>query len=240
MYKNTFKRVFDIIFALILTIILSPIMLIIAIAIKMDSKGPVLFKQIRSGKNNKEFLLYKFRSMTSNNDFYDKSTEDKVTKVGSFLRKTSLDELPQLFNIIKGEMSFIGPRPWVVDYAKNFTEYQMRRLEVLPGITGLAQCSGRNNLSIFERIDIDVKYVDNMSLLMDMKIVFKTIISILKKEGFSNTKSAIHDELLALKNQHMDMYNEEFINEKPKRTSRNKSIKKNNRDKEKTLVGSEV
>ena len=240
MYKNTFKRVLDIIFALILIVLLSPIMLIIAIAIKMDSKGPVLFKQIRSGKNNKEFLLYKFRSMTSNNDFYDKSTEDKVTKVGSFLRKTSLDELPQLFNIIKGEMSFIGPRPWVVDYAKNFSEYQMRRLEVLPSITGLAQCSGRNNLSIFERIDIDVKYVDNMSLLMDMKIVFKTIISILKKEGFSNTKSAIHDELLALKNQHIDMYNEEFINEKTKHTSRNKSIKKNNRDKEKTLVGSEV
>ena len=240
MYKRVFKRGFDIIFALILTVLLSPVMLIIAIAIKIDSKGPVLFKQIRSGKNNKEFLLYKFRSMSSNNDFYDKSTEDKITKVGKFLRKTSLDELPQLFNIIKGEMSFIGPRPWVVDYAKNFTEYQMRRLEVLPGITGLAQCSGRNNLSIFERIEIDIKYVDNMNLIMDIKIIFKTIISILKREGFSNSKSAIHEELKALKEQHIDMYNEEFINEKPKHTSRNKSIKKNRRDKEKALVGSEV
>ena len=240
MYKHVFKRVFDIFFALLLIILLMPLMLIISIAIKINSKGPAIFKQIRSGKNNKEFMLYKFRSMTANNNFYDKSKEDQVTKVGKILRKTSLDELPQLFNIIKGEMSFIGPRPWVVDYAKNFTEYQMRRLEVLPGITGLAQCSGRNNLSIFERIEIDIKYVDNMNLIMDIKIIFKTIISILKREGFSNSKSAIHEELLALKNQHIDMYNEEFINEKPKRTSRNKSIKKNNRNKEKTLVGSEV
>lgn len=240
MYKRVFKRIFDIIFALILTVLLSPVMLIIAIAIKIDSKGPVLFKQIRSGKNNKEFLLYKFRSMSSNNDFYDKSTEDKITKVGKFLRKTSLDELPQLFNIIKGEMSFIGPRPWVVDYAKNFTEYQMRRLEVLPGITGLAQCSGRNNLSIFERIEIDIKYVDNMNLIMDIKIIFKTIISILKREGFSNSKSAIHDELKALEMQHKGMYKEEFMNGKVTCTSRNKSKKKNNRDKEKVLVGSGV
>lgn len=201
MYRKVIKKLLDLILALILVILLSPLMIIIAIMIKIDSKGPVIFKQIRSGKNNKNFTLYKFRSMIYNNNLYDTSVEDQVTKVGKILRKTSLDELPQLFNILKGEMSFIGPRPWIVDYAKYFTKHQMRRLEVLPGITGLAQCSGRNNLGIIERIDIDVEYVENMSLFLDIYIVLKTIKSVLKKEGFSNSKSAIHEELNILKNQ---------------------------------------
>ena len=201
MYRKVIKKLLDLILALILVILLSPLMIIIAIMIKIDSKGPVIFKQIRSGKNNKNFTLYKFRSMTCNNNLYDTSVEDQVTKVGKILRKTSLDELPQLFNILKGEMSFIGPRPWILDYAKYFTKHQMRRLEVLPGITGLAQCSGRNNLGIIERIDIDVEYVENMSLFLDIYIVLKTIKSVLKKEGFSNSKSAIHEELNILKNQ---------------------------------------
>lgn len=201
MYRKVIKKLLDLILALILIILLSPLMLIISIMIKIDSKGPVIFKQIRSGKNNKNFTLYKFRSMTCNNNLYDTSVEDQVTKIGRILRKTSLDELPQLFNILKGEMSFIGPRPWIVDYAKYFTKHQMRRLEVLPGITGLAQCSGRNNLGIIERIDIDVEYVENMSLFLDIYIVLKTIKSVLRKEGFSNSKSAIHEELNILKNQ---------------------------------------
>lgn len=201
MYRKVIKKLLDLILALILVILLSPLMIIIAIMIKIDSKGPVIFKQIRSGKNNKNFTLYKFRSMTCNNNLYDTSVEDQVTKIGRILRKTSLDELPQLFNILKGEMSFIGPRPWILDYAKYFTKHQMRRLEVLPGITGLAQCSGRNNLGIIERIDIDVEYVENMSLFLDIYIVLKTIKSVLKKEGFSNSKSAIHEELNILKNQ---------------------------------------
>lgn len=201
MYRKVIKKLFDLILALILVILLSPLMIIIAIMIKIDSKGPVIFKQIRSGKNNKNFTLYKFRSMIYNNNLYDTSVEDQVTKIGRILRKTSLDELPQLFNILKGEMSFIGPRPWILDYAKYFTKHQMRRLEVLPGITGLAQCSGRNNLGIIERIDIDVEYVENMSLFLDIYIVLKTIKSVLKKEGFSNSKSAIHEELNILKNQ---------------------------------------
>lgn len=201
MYRKVIKKLLDLTLALILIILLSPIMLIISVMIKLDSKGPVIFKQIRSGKNNKNFTLYKFRSMTCNNNLYDTSVEDQVTKVGRILRKTSLDELPQLFNILKGEMSFIGPRPWIVDYAKYFTRHQMRRLEVLPGITGLAQCSGRNNLGIIERIDIDVEYVENMSLFLDIYIVLKTIKSVLKKEGFSNSKLAIHEELNILKNQ---------------------------------------
>lgn len=201
MYRKVIKKLLDLILALILVILLSPLMIIIAIMIKIDSKGPVIFKQIRSGKNNKNFTLYKFRSMIYNNNLYDTSVEDQATKIGRILRKTSLDELPQLFNILKGEMSFIGPRPWIVDYAKYFTKHQMRRLEVLPGITGLAQCSGRNNLGIIERIDIDVEYVENMSLFLDIYIVLKTIKSVLKKEGFSNSKSAIHEELNILKNQ---------------------------------------
>ena len=201
MYRKVIKKLLDLILALILVILLSPLMIIISIMIKLDSKGPVIFKQIRSGKNNKNFTLYKFRSMIYNNNLYDTSVEDQVTKVGKILRKTSLDELPQLFNILKGEMSFIGPRPWILDYAKYFTKHQMRRLEVLPGITGLAQCSGRNNLGIIERIDIDVEYVENMSLFLDIYIVLKTIKSVLKKEGFSNSKSAIHEELNILKNQ---------------------------------------
>ena len=240
MYKHFFKRFFDVIFALLLLLPLLPVMLLVAIAIKLDSKGPVIFKQIRSGKNNKEFMLYKFRSMSCNNDVYDKSKEDQVTKVGRFIRKTSLDELPQLFNIIKGEMSFIGPRPWIVDYAKYFTDYQMRRLEVLPGITGLAQANGRNNLSIIERIDLDIEYIDNMSILLDIKIIFKTIIGIIKKEGFSNSKYAIYEELRVLKEQHnnIDIYNEEYSNNI--KNNRNKNNKKKSTKKDKVLVGSGV
>ncbi len=235
MYKHFFKRLFDILFALILIIPLAPIMLIVAIVIKLDSKGPAIFKQVRSGKNNKEFMLYKFRSMTCNNDFYDKTKEDQVTKVGSFIRKTSLDELPQLINILKGEMSFIGPRPWVIDYAKYFTEHQMRRLEVLPGITGLAQASGRNAISILDRINLDVEYVDNINLLLDIKIIVKTIIGIIKKEGFSNSKSAIHEELRTLKEQHNN-YIEGIEEEFKPRTKRTRKSRNNNKDKE--LVGS--
>ena len=236
MYKQFLKRFFDIMFALLLLIPLAPIMLIVVIAIKLDSKGPAIFKQVRSGKNNKEFMLYKFRSMTCNNDFYDKTKEDQVTKVGSFIRKTSLDELPQLINILKGEMSFIGPRPWIVDYAKYFTEHQMRRLEVLPGITGLAQASGRNAISILDRINLDVEYVDNVKLLLDIKIIFKTIIGIIKREGFSNSKSAIHEELRMLKEQHnnyVEGIEEEF-------TPRTKRTRKSRNNKEKELVGNSI
>ena len=212
MYKRFIKRILDLLLAIILLVLLSPIFIIVSIAIKLETKGPVIFKQIRSGKNNHVFTLYKFRSMTASNDFYNTKEEDQITKVGRIIRKTSLDELPQLFNILKGEMSFIGPRPWITDYAKYFTKHQMRRLEVLPGITGLAQCSGRNNLNIKDRINIDVKYVDHISLKMDLYIFFKTIKSVIKREGFSNSKSAIHEELRILERQHIQKKkNREFI-----------------------------
>lgn len=242
MYRKVIKKLLDLILALILVILLSPLMIIIAIMIKIDSKGPVIFKQIRSGKNNKNFTLYKFRSMIYNNNLYDTSVEDQVTKIGRILRKTSLDELPQLFNILKGEMSFIGPRPWILDYAKYFTKHQMRRLEVLPGITGLAQCSGRNNLGIIERIDIDVEYVENMSLFLDIYIVLKTIKSVLKKEGFSNSKSAIHEELNILKNQNKipNRKKNKKHNDKIKQKVQYLKNKSNDNIDDKVLVGSGV
>ena len=240
MYKKFGKRILDFIMAVILLLVAWPILLIIALLIKIDSKGPVLFKQIRTGRYGKEFTLYKFRSMTSKNDFYDTTTEDQVTKVGKFIRKTSLDELPQIFNIIKGDMSFIGPRPWIVDYAKLYTKHQRKRLNVLPGITGLAQCSGRNNLNIIDRINIDVDYVNNMSLKLDIYIFIKTILSVIKKEGFSNSKLAIHEELRTLKNQHKKNVHRVSTKKRNKKSTIINSVNKINKKDEKVLVGSGV
>jgi len=204
MYKYV-KRVLDIIISLFVLIIFAIPMIIIAIAIKLESKGPVFFKQKRTGLYGKEFNLYKFRSMTQDNDVLNFKTENKLTRVGKFIRKTSLDEISQVFNIIKGYMSWIGPRPWIPSYYENFTEYQKRRVEVLPGLSGLAQASGRNNLSIFEKIDYDIKYVDNISLKMDIKIIFLTVKCVLSKSGAELSKSGIKDELDQL---HTNLINE--------------------------------
>ena len=200
------KRCLDVVFAFLLFWILSPLMLLIAVAIRLDSKGPILFVQQRSGKNNKKFHLYKFRSMSVNNDVRDLTEGDQLTKVGSFIRKTSLDELPNIINILKGEMSFIGPRPWIPEYAEYFTNRQKKRLNVLPGITGLAQVSGRNNLNIYDKIDTDIEYVENCSFLLDVKIIFMTIISLFKKVGVENDKYGIRNELDELKLQHMHVH----------------------------------
>ena len=163
------------ILALIILIITLPLSIIVAVAIKLDSKGPILFKQLRTGKKGKEFYCYKFRSMVYGNYVHDLIKKDQVTKIGSFIRKTSIDELPQLINILKGEMTFIGPRPWITDYAKYYNKKQRRRLDVTPGLTGLAQCSGRNSISIKEKIALDVKYVENMSLKMDLYVILKLL-----------------------------------------------------------------
>ena len=194
------KRILDIILSLLVLVFFFIPMIIIAIAIKVESKGPVLFKQERTGKNGKNFYLYKFRSMAKDNDVHNFKSENKLTKVGAFIRKTSLDELPQIVcNIlIKGNMSFIGPRPWITDYYANFTEEQKRRVEVTPGLTGLAQCKGRNGISIFDKIKYDIEYVDNMSFIMDLKIVFLTIKCVLSKSGAELSKSGIKEELDAL------------------------------------------
>ena len=202
MYANIFKKVIDFSFALLLTIIFLPLFIIISILIKLDSEGKVLFVQQRSGKDEKPFNMYKFRTMHRNNDVRDFKKENEVTKIGEFLRKTSLDELPQLINILKGEMSFVGPRPWIEDYRMFFNKNQKRRLEVLPGLTGLAQVSGRNDISIKEKIDLDIHYVDHISLFMDINILFKTVLEVLKKSGSDQSKSAIKQELEELKNQY--------------------------------------
>lgn len=195
------KRVISFILAVLLFILFLPIMVIVAIVIRLESKGNPIFKQLRTGKNGKEFYCYKFRSMTCDNDVHDLSKKDQITKVGKFIRKTSLDELPQLVNIIKGEMTFIGPRPWITDYAKYYTKKQRKRLDVTPGLTGLAQCSGRNNISIKEKIDLDIKYVENLSIKMDLYVLYKTVICVLKKEGYSSDKNTIKEEIEELKGQ---------------------------------------
>jgi lipopolysaccharide/colanic/teichoic acid biosynthesis glycosyltransferase len=191
MYRKYIKRILDFVFAVILLIIASPIMLLAAIAIKLeDPNGPVLFKQKRPGKNAKIFTVYKFRTMRveTEKDGRPLTDMERMTKVGSFLRKTSIDELPQLFNIIRGEMSFIGPRPLLIQYLELYTPEQMRRHEVTPGISGWAQVNGRNAISWEEKFKYDVWYVDNQSFLLDLKIFFMTICNVLNRKGINNSQ----------------------------------------------------
>ena len=198
---SVIKRYIDFVIALFGIIFFLPVMLIISISIKLDSKGPIIFKQVRTGKNGKNFHLWKFRSMEIDNDVHDFSKKDKHTKVGNILRKTSLDELPQLFNILIGKMSFIGPRPWITDYYENMNETQKHRCDVLPGLTGLAQVKGRNDISIFKKINYDLEYIEKFSLIEDLKIVFLTIKTVLSKQGADAGKTTIENELNDLKKQ---------------------------------------
>lgn len=197
------KRILDLILAIVLVIIFAVPMLIVAICIKLEDKGPIIYKSKRMGKNLKEFNTYKFRSMTTKREeLKSNMTHDEmVTKVGKFIRKTSLDELPQLFNIIKGEMSFIGPRPWIPEYYVWFTDEQKRRTDVLPGISGLAQVKGRNGINIFKKIEYDLKYVNNMSLSMDLKCIWLTIITVFKKDNAEISEQGIREEIRELKEQ---------------------------------------
>lgn len=195
------KFLFDRLMAILGLIIASPLMLIIAIAIKLDSKGSVLFKQERTGKHGQNFYVYKFRTMAANNNVHDFSKADQHTKVGKILRKTSLDELPQLFSIAIGKMSFIGPRPWITDYYDNMNEIQRHRYDVRPGLTGLAQCMGRNNITIFDKIGYDLDYIKNYSLSQDIKIIFLTIKAVFSGNGADAGKHTIQNELRDLKRQ---------------------------------------
>ncbi|SIQ33842.1 sugar transferase [Domibacillus enclensis] len=192
------KRVMDVLFALLALVVLSGVLLSISLAIKLDSKGPVLFKQERLGKNGKAFHIYKFRTMivgaeTKGRGIFQDENDDRITKVGKLLRMTSLDELPQLFNILKGEMSFIGPRPPLTYYpypADEYTDEQKVRFQFLPGMTGYAQVMGRNSLSWEEKIHYDVDYVDNYSLGLDMKIFILTIYKIMQREHVHHPEAA--------------------------------------------------
>ena len=201
MYRKFVKRILDICVALFVLIVFAIPMILIAVAIKLEDHGPVFFKQYRTGRYGKVFRLIKFRSMKVDNDVHDFKCADKHTKVGSFLRKTSLDELPQVFNILKGEMSFIGPRPWITDYYENMNAEQRKRVNVRPGITGLAQAKGRNGLTIFEKIKFDVHYVENLTFFEDCKVVFLTIVTVLSGKGADAGKETIKNELDALKKQ---------------------------------------
>lgn len=183
MYKY-FKRIMDFVASLTSLIILSPLMALSAVLVKISDGGSVLFKQRRPGKDGKIFTVYKFRTMsekTEDENGRELSDVERMTKIGSFLRKTSLDELPQLFNVLKGDMSFIGPRPLLCEYLELYTPYQIRRHEVLPGISGLAQVNGRNAITWEEKFDYDVYYVDHMSFWLDLRILFKTIKNTLKR-----------------------------------------------------------
>ena len=198
-FYRAIKRFLDIIFSLIGMIFLLPITIIVGPIIKLQDGGPIFFKQARTGRKGKDFNLYKFRSMPVGNDVMDFQKEDQMTKFGCLIRKTSIDELPQLWNILKGEMSFVGPRPWIPEYHKNMNEEQRRRYLVRPGITGLAQVKGRNNISVLKKIKYDIEDVDTLSLRQDVKIVFLTIATVFKKESAYSNKHAVHDELAELK-----------------------------------------
>ncbi len=184
MYEKYIKGLLDFLFAILLLVILSPIMLAAAIIIKMeDPGGPILFKQERVGKDNKIFTLYKFRTMIveTEKNGVKLSDADRLLKFGNILRKLSIDELPQLFNIIKGEMSFIGPRPLPVVYLPYYTDEELHRHDVRPGVSGWAQVNGRNYLSWEEKFRYDLEYVNNVSFLFDVKIFLMTVKKVLTK-----------------------------------------------------------
>ena len=191
MYKYI-KRFFDIFSSLIAIVVLSPLMIVTSILVRIKLGSPVLFKQERPGKDEKTFTLYKFRTMTDERDENGELLPDDVrlTKFGQFLRSTSIDELPELFNILKGDMSVIGPRPLLVEYLPRYNAHQKRRHEVRPGLSGWAQVNGRNTVSWEDKFNMDVEYVDNYSLKMDIKILFMTVVNVLKHDGISSETSA--------------------------------------------------
>ncbi|MCG7343992.1 sugar transferase [Sporosarcina sp. ACRSL] len=182
------KRIFDVIVSSLLLLVLSPLLLIMFILIKYKLGSPVLFKQKRPGLNGKIFEIYKFRTMTNEVDENGQllPNEMRLTEFGKLVRKTSLDELPQLFNVVKGDISLVGPRPLLVDYLELYTPEQARRHEVRPGITGWAQVNGRNAISWKEKFEHDVWYVDNQSFLLDMKILLMTVMKVFKSEGVNS------------------------------------------------------
>lgn len=184
MYKKYIKRLLDIIISLVALIVLSPILLIVALLVKIKLGSPIIFKQERPGKDEKIFKLYKFRSMSDKKDENGNLLPDdkRLTKFGKILRSTSLDELPEFINILKGEMSLIGPRPLAVCYLPYYNEKEKKRHSVRPGLTGLAQINGRNALNWDKRFAYDIEYVENITFINDIKILFKTVLKVLKRD----------------------------------------------------------
>ncbi len=197
MYKHFFKRLIDISLSLIILIFLSPVLLITAILIKLDSQGPIIFKQKRLGLNGKEFFIYKFRSMcvgAEKDGVYSNDSDKRITRVGKILRKTSIDELPQAINVLVGDMSFIGPRPpltyhpWPIE---EYTDEQKRMFDVRPGITGWAQVNGRKSVEWNRRIELNNWYVENISFWLDIKIFFLTVLKVFTNADNENLEQTV-------------------------------------------------
>ena len=197
-YEKYIKRLQDFLCALAACIVLSPIMLIIAILVKIKIGSPILFAQERPGLHGEIFKLYKFRTMTNERDSNGAllPDEQRLTPFGKWLRSSSLDELPELCSILTGRMAICGPRPLLVKYLPLYNEHQARRHEVRPGFTGLAQVNGRNSINWEEKFDLDVEYVDHITFFGDWKIIFKTVWTVLKREGISSETSATMEEFM--------------------------------------------
>jgi len=193
MYKIFFKRILDLLLSLIGFIILFPIFLLVSASLLFANNGSIFFFQKRPGKNGRIFKIIKFKSMNDKKDEEGKllSNELRLTKVGKFLRKTSLDEIPQLLNVIKGDMSLVGPRPLLVEYLMLYNDDQQKRHNIKPGVTGWAQVNGRNAISWKKKFEYDLWYVNNMSLFVDIKILIKTVFKVIKKEGVNSSKQII-------------------------------------------------
>ena len=196
LYCKLIKRFMDFLIAALSIIIFSPLLIILAILVRVKLGGPVIFKQERPGLNGKVFKLYKFRTMTDAKDENGNLLDDeyRLTSFGKKLRSTSLDELPELYNILKGDMSIVGPRPLLVKYLPLYSDEQKRRHDVRPGLTGLAQVSGRNAITWTEKFNKDIEYVDNVSFGLDVSIFFKTIYCVLKREGINSDSVATMED----------------------------------------------
>ena len=195
-YKRYIKRLIDFILSLSALIVLLPVLMVVAVLVRTKLGSPVIFKQKRPGLNEKIFTLYKFRTMTDKRDKNGELLADEIrlTRFGKLLRSTSLDELPELINIVKGDMSIVGPRPLLIQYLPLYNHQQKRRHEVRPGLSGLAQVSGRNTISWEDKFDLDVEYIDRLTFLSDWKIILKTVAKVFEREGINSEIAATMDE----------------------------------------------
>jgi lipopolysaccharide/colanic/teichoic acid biosynthesis glycosyltransferase len=215
MYAKYFKRVLDLFFSVAALIILLPLLLVLTIVGAVAMRGNPFFTQLRPGKidpktgREKIFRLVKFRTMSNKKDKEGKLLPDelRLNKYGRILRSTSLDELPELWNILKGDMSFVGPRPLLVEYLPRYSTEQRRRHNVRPGLTGLAQVNGRNGIDWGKRFEYDVQYTDNITFIGDLKIVFQTIVKLFKREGITSSTSVTMEEFMGNKSEEIDVIN---------------------------------
>jgi len=195
-YYRLGKRLFDLVLSISLIIILLPILFLISIIVLFIDGWPIIFRQKRLGKNCREFIMIKFRTMNNNLKGNNKLDQDRITKLGKIMRKTSMDELPTLFNVLMGSMSLVGPRPLLISYLKRFNNIQLKRLEVLPGITGLAQIKGRNSLSWEKKFKYDTYYVDSHNMCLDLKILIQTVSLVFRLKGITPDNQEIMPEFM--------------------------------------------